>query len=104
MCLFVSLINCFVSFVRNSIFKKKNVVLFWIGRRRAAKNLITHGISGLICIGGDGSLTGADILLNEWPQHVAALVADRSLTQEQGDHCPALYLVGFTGTIDNVRI
>ena len=37
------------------------------GRRQAARNLIEHGISGIIVIGGDGSLTGANIFRQEWP-------------------------------------
>jgi len=28
------------------------------GRLAACKNLLKHGISNLVCIGGDGSLTG----------------------------------------------
>src|SRR5690606_26200475 len=37
------------------------------GRVRAAYNLIKNGIDGLVVIGGDGSLTGADVLRSEWP-------------------------------------
>ncbi len=36
------------------------------GRLKAAKNLVKNGIHNLICIGGDGTLTGADILKKEW--------------------------------------
>ncbi len=32
------------------------------GRLRAARNLIQCGIDGLVIIGGDGSLTGANVL------------------------------------------
>jgi 6-phosphofructokinase 1 len=46
------------------------------GRRRAAPNLIKNGIDAVICCGGDGSLTGADKLRAEWPDHLAALVKD----------------------------
>ncbi len=35
------------------------------GRAKAAANLIKHGIEGLVCIGGDGSYTGAKILFAE---------------------------------------
>lgn len=35
------------------------------GRKRAADNLKKHNIQGLIVIGGDGSLTGANLLGNE---------------------------------------
>lgn len=37
------------------------------GRRRAAKNLVTRGITNLVVIGGDGSLTGANLFKEEWP-------------------------------------
>lgn len=36
------------------------------GRLKAAKNLIKHGISNLVCIGGDGTLTGANLFRVEW--------------------------------------
>ncbi len=36
------------------------------GRLRAVKNLIKNGIDALVVVGGDGSLTGADILRKEW--------------------------------------
>jgi 6-phosphofructokinase 1 len=32
------------------------------GRRKAARNLLQHGIDSLVVIGGDGSLTGANLL------------------------------------------
>src|SRR5690606_22226850 len=38
------------------------------GRRVAVKNLLAHGIDGLVVIGGDGSLTGADLLHREWAE------------------------------------
>src|SRR5215212_11738875 len=44
------------------------------GRRRAALNLVQLGIDGLIVIGGDGSLTGADLFRREWPSLLAELV------------------------------
>lgn len=36
------------------------------GRRKAAKNLVTRGITNLVVIGGDGSLTGANLFKEEW--------------------------------------
>ena len=36
------------------------------GRLKAATNLIKHGITNLVVIGGDGSLTGANLFRNEW--------------------------------------
>lgn len=36
------------------------------GRLKAAKNLVTRGISNLVVIGGDGSLTGANLFKTEY--------------------------------------
>jgi 6-phosphofructokinase 1 len=36
------------------------------GRLKAAKNLVKFGINNLVCIGGDGSLTGANLFKQEW--------------------------------------
>lgn len=71
------------------------------GRRVAAMHLAVRGINALVCIGGDGSLTGADTLLREWPAHLAALEAEGKITAAQRAQCDRLHLVGFTGTIDN---
>lgn len=37
------------------------------GRLKAALNLVDHAITNLVCIGGDGSLTGANLFRQEWP-------------------------------------
>jgi 6-phosphofructokinase len=44
------------------------------GRLRAAKNLIQHGINNIVCIGGDGSLTGANLFRIEWDSLLKELV------------------------------
>jgi 6-phosphofructokinase 1 len=36
------------------------------GRRRAAQHLLQWGIDRLVVIGGDGSLSGADLLRHAW--------------------------------------
>lgn len=36
------------------------------GRLQAAFNLVDKGITNLVCIGGDGSLTGANLFRQEW--------------------------------------
>lgn len=41
---------------------------------QATKNMISLGISNLVVIGGDGSLTGANIFRNEWPTYVEELL------------------------------
>ncbi len=35
------------------------------GRKKAYENLVKHGIDGLICVGGNGSLAGAHLLYEE---------------------------------------
>jgi 6-phosphofructokinase 1 len=45
------------------------------GRLQAAENLVRTGIDSLVVIGGDGSLTGADTLRQEWGSLVEELVA-----------------------------
>lgn len=46
------------------------------GRLRAARNLVEHSITNLCVIGGDGSLTGADIFRSEWGGLLEELVRD----------------------------
>lgn len=44
------------------------------GRIKAAKNMIFQEISNLVVIGGDGSLTGANIFRTEWPSYISELL------------------------------
>ncbi|MBK9924124.1 MAG: 6-phosphofructokinase [Anaerolineales bacterium] len=71
------------------------------GRKVAAKNLIKVGIDGLIIIGGDGSLTGANIFRQEWPSLVSELAASGEITAEEAATYPNLLIVGLVGSIDN---
>lgn len=71
------------------------------GRRQAAKNLIERGIDSLVVIGGDGSLTGADIFRREWPELLDELVERDSISPEDAEHHAQLRLVGLVGSIDN---
>jgi 6-phosphofructokinase 1 len=71
------------------------------GRRKAAQNLMERGIDSLIVIGGDGSLTGANIFRQEWPELLAELVQADSITQLEADAHPVLAIVGLVGSIDN---
>ncbi|GAA5976575.1 hypothetical protein JCM11641_001344 [Rhodosporidiobolus odoratus] len=71
------------------------------GRRTAALNLVRHGIDALVVCGGDGSLTGADKLRAEWPEHIAALLERGDISQEQFDTYKHLNIVGLVGSIDN---
>jgi 6-phosphofructokinase 1 len=71
------------------------------GRRQAAKNLIARSIDSLVVIGGDGSLTGANVFCQEWPELLAELVEEGAITQQQADAHPQLAIVGLVGSIDN---
>ena len=71
------------------------------GRRRAAANLVAAGIDSLVVIGGDGSLTGASLFRQEWPELLAESVAAGTITPEQAAAHPALTIVGLVGSIDN---
>ncbi|MCB0171650.1 MAG: 6-phosphofructokinase [Anaerolineae bacterium] len=71
------------------------------GRRKAAHSLVHHGIEGLVVIGGDGSLTGANYFRQEWPSLLAELVAEGKLDQATAAAHPHLALVGLVGSIDN---
>ena len=71
------------------------------GRRQAARNLIEHGIEGIIVIGGDGSLTGANIFRQEWPSLVAELVENGDIPANTAQQHASLSIVGLIGSIDN---
>ena len=71
------------------------------GRLQAAANLLEHGIDGLVVIGGDGSLTGADILRQEWPGLLEELVSQGRVSAALAAQYPKLNMVGMVGSIDN---
>lgn len=71
------------------------------GRLKAAQNLVNFGITNLICIGGDGSLTGADTFRGEWKSLLEELHATGRITKEQLNKHPNLKIAGLVGSIDN---
>ncbi|XP_043284111.1 ATP-dependent 6-phosphofructokinase isoform X1 [Venturia canescens] len=71
------------------------------GRRKAAKNLVSRGIMNLVVIGGDGSLTGANLFREEYPELLQELVAAGDITAEQSEKHKNLHIVGLVGSIDN---
>src|SRR5512138_2140905 len=71
------------------------------GRRKAALNLINLGIDGLVVIGGDGSLTGANIFRQEWPSLLPELIQSGDISAEIAAQYPNLVIVGMVGSIDN---
>lgn len=71
------------------------------GRLKAAHNLLHNGIDRLVIIGGDGSLTGADIFRHEWPELVAELRQAGEIDDATAARHPALMIAGLVGSIDN---
>ena len=71
------------------------------GRRRAARNLLQCGIDRLVIIGGDGSLTGANLFRQEWPELLAELVQAGEIDEATARAHPALMIAGLVGSIDN---
>jgi len=52
-------------------------------------------------IGGDGSLSGADLLRQEWPSLVEELLTAGAIDRETAERHPALMIAGLVGSIDN---
>ncbi len=71
------------------------------GRLKAVQNLLEHEINALVVIGGDGSLTGANIFRQEWPSLVQELLDKGLIIKEMADRNPQLGIVGLVGSIDN---
>ncbi|KAI3420275.1 hypothetical protein GPALN_003589 [Globodera pallida] len=71
------------------------------GRLKACKNLVANAITHLVCIGGDGSLTGATIFREEWPKLIKELMSSGQITEEQAKQCTYVQIVGLVGSIDN---
>ncbi|XP_017087828.2 ATP-dependent 6-phosphofructokinase isoform X6 [Drosophila bipectinata] len=71
------------------------------GRLKAANNLIQRGITNLVVIGGDGSLTGANLFRQEWSSLLEELVKNGTITPEQQEKFGVLHIVGLVGSIDN---
>ncbi|MCC7538420.1 MAG: 6-phosphofructokinase, partial [Deltaproteobacteria bacterium] len=71
------------------------------GRRAAAANFVRAGIDSLVVVGGDGSLTGADLLRREWTELVAELAAAGEVPADAATSVLPFSIVGLAGTIDN---
>ncbi len=71
------------------------------GRLQAAGNLLEHDIDSLVVIGGDGSLTGANLFRQEWPDLLAELAEKGEITRKKAKQHPQLTIVGLVGSIDN---
>ncbi|KAI2649269.1 ATP-dependent 6-phosphofructokinase, platelet type [Labeo rohita] len=71
------------------------------GRLKAAHNLVQRGITNLCVIGGDGSLTGANLFREEWSGLLAELVEQGLIDEDAAQKYSALHIVGMVGSIDN---
>ncbi|XP_028525129.1 ATP-dependent 6-phosphofructokinase isoform X6 [Apis cerana] len=71
------------------------------GRKKAAKNLVKLGISNLVVIGGDGSLTGANLFKEEWSSLLKELAEEGEITIDQVEKYEHLHIAGLVGSIDN---
>ena len=71
------------------------------GRLKAVANLLKHDIDSLVVIGGDGSLTGANLMRQEWSSLVQELVEAGEISQATADEHPFLGIAGLVGSIDN---
>ncbi|XP_032359459.1 ATP-dependent 6-phosphofructokinase, platelet type isoform X7 [Etheostoma spectabile] len=71
------------------------------GRLKAAHNLVQHGITNLCVIGGDGSLTGANLFREEWSGLLGELAEQGLIDADAVQKYSALHIVGMVGSIDN---
>jgi 6-phosphofructokinase 1 len=71
------------------------------GRLKAAENLLEHEIKNLVVIGGDGSLTGANLFREEWSCLLEELVTTSVISREKADNFAHIDVVGIVGSIDN---
>ncbi|KAM4552460.1 ATP-dependent 6-phosphofructokinase, platelet type isoform 3-T3 [Odontesthes bonariensis] len=71
------------------------------GRLKAAHNLVQHGITNLCVIGGDGSLTGANLFREEWSGLLNELLEQGLIDEEAARSNSVLHIVGMVGSIDN---
>ncbi|HEX6288766.1 MAG TPA: 6-phosphofructokinase [Herpetosiphonaceae bacterium] len=71
------------------------------GRMTAVRNLLEREIDSLVVIGGDGSLTGANIFRQEWPQILDALMQQGAVAPALAERHRELRIAGLVGSIDN---
>ncbi|NXN37619.1 PFKAP protein, partial [Rhinoptilus africanus] len=71
------------------------------GRLQAAYNLVQRGITNLCVIGGDGSLTGANLFREEWSGLLEELSQKGKIDEDAVKKYAYLNIVGMVGSIDN---
>ncbi|XP_060228526.1 ATP-dependent 6-phosphofructokinase, platelet type isoform X3 [Meriones unguiculatus] len=71
------------------------------GRLKAARNLVRLCITNLCVIGGDGSLTGANLFREEWNGLLEELAQNGEIDKDAVQKHSYLNVVGMVGSIDN---
>ncbi|CAI5444863.1 unnamed protein product [Caenorhabditis angaria] len=71
------------------------------GRKKAAKQMYERQMFNLVVIGGDGSLTGAQKLKEDWMKIGEELFAEGNIKLDVANKGRELRLVGIVGSIDN---
>lgn len=71
------------------------------GKLDAALHLIQKDICRLVVIGGDGSLTGAAIFWEQWPDLIGKLAEQGKISIEHKQKYSRLAVAGLAGSIDN---
>ena len=71
------------------------------GQRAAVKNFVSRGIDRIVAIGGDGTLTGADVLREQWPSLLEELVAAGEIAPDVAERHQKVHIAGVVGSIDN---
>ncbi len=71
------------------------------GRLAAARTLVETGIDSLVVIGGDGSISGAEVFRSEWTGLLEDLVRAGEITADAAARHSRLAVVGVVGSIDN---
>ncbi|XP_044757797.1 ATP-dependent 6-phosphofructokinase isoform X1 [Coccinella septempunctata] len=71
------------------------------GRLKAAENLVKRGITNIVAIGGDGTLTGADTFRSEYTDLLNELESTGRITKEEKEKYKFLNVCGLVGSIDN---
>lgn len=72
-----------------------------VGRLKAAENLVKKGITNLVVIGGDGSLTGANLFRIEWTSLLDELLKTSRISIDERTKFKSLHIAGMVGSIDN---
>jgi 6-phosphofructokinase 1 len=71
------------------------------GLHQAVVNLLAHGVSRLVVIGGDGSLRGATDLRQQWSESLNELRETGQIDAATAEAHAFLGIVGLVGSIDN---